>query len=100
AGPAEAGALGIIVPILVGPTAKIAAVAAQHRLAIGRFEIVDVPDREAAAAKGVDILRPGGGALVEKGSLHTDELMHAVASSVTGLRTARRISHVHHGCAD
>ena len=29
-----------------------------------------------------------------KGSLHTDELMREVASSKTGLRTARRISHV------
>jgi phosphate acetyltransferase len=29
-----------------------------------------------------------------KGSLHTDELMRAVAASKTGLRTARRISHV------
>src|SRR4029453_8324249 len=28
------------------------------------------------------------------GSLHTDELMRAVTSSATGLRTARRISHV------
>ena len=29
-----------------------------------------------------------------KGSLHTDELMREVTSSKTGLRTARRISHV------
>jgi phosphate acetyltransferase len=29
-----------------------------------------------------------------KGSLHTDELMRAVTSSKTGLRTARRLSHV------
>jgi hypothetical protein len=29
-----------------------------------------------------------------KGSLHTDELMAAVTSGKTGLRTARRISHV------
>jgi phosphate acetyltransferase len=29
-----------------------------------------------------------------KGSLHTDELMRAVTSGTTGLRTARRISHV------
>ena len=28
-----------------------------------------------------------------KGSLHTDELMSAVVSSATGLRTSRRISH-------
>jgi phosphate acetyltransferase len=30
-----------------------------------------------------------------KGSLHTDELMHEVARSDTGLRTGRRISHVY-----
>jgi phosphotransacetylase len=29
-----------------------------------------------------------------KGSLHTDELMGAVVASATGLRTARRVSHV------
>jgi len=28
-----------------------------------------------------------------KGSLHTDELMHAVVDAQTGLRTARRVSH-------
>ena len=30
-----------------------------------------------------------------KGSLHTDELMHAVVQSDTGLRTERRLSHVY-----
>ena len=34
------------------------------------------------------------GELLMKGSLHTDELMRAVTASSTGLRTARRISHV------
>ena len=29
-----------------------------------------------------------------KGALHTDELMHAVVATDTGLRTARRVSHV------
>jgi phosphate acetyltransferase/phosphate butyryltransferase len=29
-----------------------------------------------------------------KGALHTDELMHEVVASDTGLRTSRRISHV------
>ena len=93
-GAAEAAELGIINPILVGPAAKIAAVAAQHRLDIGRYEMVDVPHSEAAAAKGVELIRQSHGELLMKGSLHTDELMHAVASSATGLRTARRISHV------
>ena len=48
-GPIEAAEAGIIVPILVGPAAKIASVARGLRLNIDRFEIVDVPDSEAAA---------------------------------------------------
>jgi phosphate acetyltransferase len=90
-GPIEAAEAGIIVPILVGPAAKIAAVAREHDLDIGRFEIVDVPHSEAAAAKGVELIRESRGELLMKGSLHTDELMR---SSKSGLRTARRISHV------
>jgi phosphate acetyltransferase len=93
-GPVEAAQAGIIVPILVGPAAKIAAVAREHRLDIDRFEIVDVPHSDAAAAKAVELIHQSKGELLMKGSLHTDELMREVTSSKTGLRTARRISHV------
>ena len=93
-GPIEAAEAGIIVPILVGPAAKIAAVARELRLNIDRFEIVDVPDSESAAAKAVELIHKSKGELLMKGSLHTDELMRAVTASKTGLRTARRISHV------
>jgi phosphate acetyltransferase len=93
-GAVEAAAAGIIVPILVGPTAKIAAVAAKHKLDISQFETVDAAHSDAAAAKGVELIRQGHGELLMKGSLHTDELMRAVTASATGLRTARRISHV------
>jgi phosphate acetyltransferase len=93
-GATEAAEAGIIVPILVGPAAKIAAVAREHKLDISRFEIVDVAHSEAAAAKAVELIREGKGVLLMKGSLHTDELMRSVTSGTTGLRTARRISHV------
>lgn len=93
-GPVEAAEAGIIRPIFVGPAAKISAVAKEHGLDIGKYELVDVPHSEAAAAKGVEMIRAGKGELLMKGSLHTDELMRAVTSSATGLRTARRISHV------
>jgi phosphate acetyltransferase len=93
-GPIEAAEAGIIVPILVGPAAKISAVAREHKLNIDSFEIVDVPHSEAAAAKAVALIHESKGELLMKGSLHTDELMREVASSKTGLRTARRISHV------
>ncbi len=68
--------------------------AREHRLNIGRFEIVDAAHSEAAAAKGVQLIREAKGELLMKGSLHTDELMRAVTSGTTGLRTARRLSHV------
>ena len=93
-GVTEAAEAGIIVPILVGPAARIAAVAREHKLDISRFEVVDVAHSEAAAAKAVELICEGKGALLMKGSLHTDELMRSVTSGTTGLRTARRISHV------
>jgi phosphate acetyltransferase len=93
-GALEAAKAGLIVPILVGPEARIRAVAAQHRLELGRIEIVDAPHSHAAAARAVALVREGKGELLMKGSLHTDELMREVAASATGLRTERRISHV------
>jgi phosphate acetyltransferase len=93
-GPAEAAELGIIAPILVGPAAKIKKVAAEHGIEIGRFQIVDAPHSEGAAERSVELIHEGKGELLMKGSLHTDELMRAVTNSKTGLRTARRISHV------
>jgi len=93
-GAVEAAQAGIIVPILVGPAAKISAVAQRHGLDIGRFQVVDAPHSDAAAAKAVELIRESKGELLMKGSLHTDEFMREVTSSKTGLRTARRISHV------
>jgi phosphate acetyltransferase len=93
-GPVEAAELGIIEPILVGPKAKIESNAAAHKIDISRYEIVDAAHSDDSAAKGVALIREGRGELLMKGSLHTDELMRAVASGATGLRTARRISHV------
>src|SRR6187549_293623 len=93
-GAVEAAQAGIIIPILVGPAAKISAVARDHRIDIDRFEIVDAPHSEAAAARAVALIHESKGELLMKGSLHTDELMREVTSSKTGLRTGRRISHV------
>jgi phosphate acetyltransferase len=90
----EAAEAGLIIPILVGPAAKIKEVARKHGLDISRFELVDAPHSDAAAAKAVELVHEAKGEVLMKGSLHTDELMKAVTSSKTGLRTERRISHV------
>ncbi len=92
-GAIEAAELGLIVPILVGPQARIRDVAAKAGLDIARFEIVDAAHSHDAAAKAVALVRAGKAEALMKGSLHTDELMAAVVARDTGLRTARRISH-------
>ena len=90
----EAADAGIIIPTLVGPKASIAALARQHGIDISRFELIDAVDADEAAVQGVKLIHEAKGELLMKGSLHTDELMRAVTASATGLRTARRISHV------
>jgi phosphotransacetylase len=94
AGALEAGAKKLIVPILVGPAAKIREIAAKGGLDLARTEIVDAPHSHAAAARAVELVREGKAEVLMKGSLHTDELLGAVVARETGLRTARRISHV------
>jgi phosphate acetyltransferase len=90
----EAAEAGLIRPILVGPAAKIRAVAEQHGLDIRPYRLVDAPHSHASAAKAVEIVRAGEAETLMKGSLHTDELMAEVVRKETGLRTERRISHV------
>src|ERR1700756_2937302 len=71
-GACEAANKGLIVPILVGPTEKIAATARAAKIDVTRFRIVDTPHSEASAAKAVDLVREGEAELLMKGSLHTD----------------------------
>jgi phosphotransacetylase/acyl dehydratase len=93
-GPIEAAKRGLIVPVLVGPEAKIRAVADAEHVDLSPYRIVSTEHSHAAAEKAVAMARAGEVESLMKGSLHTDELMGAVVPSATGLRTARRISHV------
>ena len=93
-GALEAARYGLIVPVLVGPEAKIRAVAAADGIDLSPWRIVATEHSHAAAAKAVELARAGDVEALMKGSLHTDELMGAIVPSTSGLRTARRISHV------
>src|SRR5215212_1197501 len=92
-GTLEAARDGLIAPVLVGPTQRIKAVAAEYRLDLDGWPIVDAPHSEASAVEAVRLVREGKAEALMKGSLHTDELMGAVVKRETGLRTTRRISH-------
>jgi len=89
----DAAREGLIVPILVGPEARIRRVAADNKLDLSGVSIVDAPHSEAAAEAGVRLAREGKVEALMKGSLHTDELMSAVVKRENGMRTNRRISH-------
>ena len=92
-GAVEAAQKRLIVPILVGPAAKIAEIAKAAGLDLSGLEIIDAPHSHAAAEKAVALVREGRAEVLMKGSLHTDELLSAVVSRDKGLRTGRRISH-------
>lgn len=94
AGAIEAGQRGLIVPILVGPAARIRDLSARHGIDLGTVELVDAPHSHAAAERAVELVRAGRAELLMKGSLHSDELLGAVLARDTGLRTSRRLSHV------
>ncbi|GMG82092.1 hypothetical protein LNKW23_13050 [Paralimibaculum aggregatum] len=86
------GAIGaerevLILPILVGPEARIRAASGKTGIELGEVEIVDAPRSHAAADRAVEVVR------ADVGLPHTDEIMAAAIYRVTGLRFERRISH-------
>ena len=93
-GAVEAGREGLIVPILVGPAARIRSAAQGTGLDLDGIEMVDAAHSHEAAAKAVALCRSGSAEALMKGALHTDELMHEVVAPQTGLATGRRMSHV------
>ena len=92
-GALDAAAAGLIVPVLVGPCDRLGALAAASGLSLQGLEVVDVPHSHAAADEAAARAAAGDVAMLMKGSLHTDELMHAVLHEPR-LRTDRRLSHV------
>jgi phosphate acetyltransferase len=90
----EAAREGLIVPLLVGPEARMRAVAQAHGLDLSACECIDTPDApKAAAVKAASLCRDGSAAAMMKGSLHTDELLGAAVAREAGLRGSTRASH-------
>src|ERR1700690_2465171 len=84
----------LIEPILVGPESALKRLAGKLGIDLSHWPIVEASDDSDAAAKAVALCRSGRARMLMKGSLPTDALLHAVLQHDTGLRTARRLSHV------
>lgn len=93
-GAIEAARQGLIQPVLIGPEAKIRRAAREADIDLAPYDIVATEHSEAAAKLAVAMARSSQVNALMKGALHTDELMHAVVASESGLRTERRMSHV------
>lgn len=93
-GALEARNARLIVPILVGPAAKIRQAAADAGCDLKDVDIVEVPHSHAAAERAVQLAHESKVDALMKGALHTDELLAAVVDKAGGLRTERRMSHV------
>jgi phosphotransacetylase len=70
------------------------ALAAKMGVDISKFPVVEAETEAQAATAAVVMCRAGNALALMKGSLHTDELLKPAMQRDTGLRTARRISHV------
>ena len=93
-GAVEAAQAQLIDPVLVGPPAKLQAVADHAGIDISSYRLIATAHSHESAARAVALCRSGECEALMKGSLHTDELMHEVTNAETGLRTEKRISHV------
>ena len=92
-GAVEAAREKLIVPVLVGPEAKIRAAALEAKLDLSPFELLPTEHSHAAAAQAVALACDRKVEALMKGSLHTDEFMGAIVHEEK-LHTARRMSHV------
>lgn len=93
-GVVESAEAGLIVPVLIGPEARIRSVAEAAEMDLSRYIMVSTEHSQDAVRRAVAMAREGKVDALMKGTLHTEELMLEVVSKQTGLTTGRRISHV------
>ncbi|HMA42378.1 MAG TPA: bifunctional enoyl-CoA hydratase/phosphate acetyltransferase, partial [Gemmatimonadales bacterium] len=86
---------GIILPILVGPQARIRAAAEQGGIDLQGLRLVPAANNREAVALAIHLAREGEVEGIMKGSVAHEDLIVPLVSAAKGLRTERRVSHVH-----
>lgn len=92
-GAIDAAKNNLINPIMVGPENRIRELAQQLEIDLNGIKIIPSLHSHHAAEIAVDLAATGKVEALMKGSLHTNELMHAVVSN-HALLTKHRLSHI------
>jgi phosphotransacetylase/acyl dehydratase len=91
----EAANAGLIIPVLVGPQAKIRTAAEAGAIDLAAYELIPTEHSHAAATQAVALARSGAVDALMKGTLPKEELLAALTAPDSGLQTAWRMSHVY-----
>ena len=85
---------GLIRPVLVGRREEILSIAQGLGEELDPAQVVDAGEDAACAARSVELIRSGAGAMLIKGMLPTGTLLKAVVNKETGIRVGEVMSHV------
>lgn len=87
-------ARGLVRPILIGPEARISAMASAVGLVAGTYEVIDIADKEAACAHAVLLCQQGEAAAIMKGAVPTSLLLKAVLRAENRGSARQTLTHV------
>ncbi len=84
----------IVDPILVGNEIRIKEIAERIGFDLKQAKIINVPDKQKASVKAVELIREGKAEILMKGLVSTGILLRAVLDKEKGLRKGALLSHV------
>ena len=85
---------GIADAILVGDEAKIREIAAELKIDLTGWRIINEPDKVQASLKAVKLAHDGEADMYMKGLLDTKTFLKSILDKEVGLRTGKTLSHV------
>jgi phosphate acetyltransferase len=92
---ADATRQNLIVPVLIGPTARIIEAAETAKVDISQWRLIDTKHSYASALKAAELAASGEAQAMMKGAIHTSELLAAITPTESLLHTGRYFSHTY-----
>ncbi len=93
-GAVQAAESNIIIPYFIGPEERILSVAKRCNVDLSKYKIINTTHSQQSVEVAAKLANTSQVEALMKGKIHTDELMGILVSKESGLRTARRMSHV------